>query len=147
MYQQHFVVKRFFFWLFVAVMYSNLYMQYLLTVNRSMFKWIFMQHLFILSDSLSENFVRYIGRFIHFNRMHYIFIWHKVKHVLTLTCVWISKMDLPALYNEMQLEIWINGLMEITLIILFIFLWHPLNLVAMATNRQKYMNIISFFLL
>ena len=39
-------------------------MQYLLKVHGLMVKWIFMKHIFILSDSLSENFVRYI--FIHF---------------------------------------------------------------------------------
>ena len=45
---QHFTLR-------LCNMYNNL--QYLLTVNKLMFKWIFMQHIFILSDSLSEKCV------------------------------------------------------------------------------------------
>ena len=40
-------------------MYNNLNIQSVLKVNGITGKWIFMQHIFILYDHLSENFVRY----------------------------------------------------------------------------------------
>ena len=42
-------------------------MQYLLKEDGLMIKWIFLQHIFILYDFLSENYVGY--NFIHFTRV------------------------------------------------------------------------------
>ena len=61
------VVERFI--LIVCIMYNNLPMKYLLKVNRLAVKRVFMQHIFLHNDNLSENFLRY--SVIHF-KMFYL---------------------------------------------------------------------------
>ena len=61
---KHILLYNVLFWYCITIMYNKLYMQYLLKVDGLMVKWIFIQHIFILYDTLSENFIRY--SFVHF---------------------------------------------------------------------------------